>query len=332
MAEIKNIMNTELTQKQKRIKAEADRFKTEAQQRAEVINKRMALLMAKAEKTHKGKEPSLFPEADSHAFTAQEIRVQNMRTVDLSQKSSVVPTLLTNARFFTPAFQGRRAFFPEWRPVPVWGFENVECFNRIYQLNQWDLTIKLGLLHFAQKRDDLISCFSGREFLKFIKRPITGRYRNLINEGIERLQSAQVAVRLKNEFDGKEKVYRMTGPLVGPMVEEETNKLYAVSLYKEIHDLLGIATWSFMDMEQRAELGKHEFALEWHAFLSSHKGPTFWIKKTDLMTIWGTNYSDMENFLRMYRRTVLKPLNKIGFITRVEEKKTAIGITYQRRK
>jgi len=234
-----------------RKEAELDRQKKEAQKRTEALNKRMAKLMATVETPPT--DQSLFPKEDAHAMTAQEVRVENMRNVDLSQNSSVVPTLLTNARFFTPAFQGRRAFFRKWRPVPVWGFENVECCNRIYQLNQWDLTIKLGLLHFAQKRPDLVSCFSAREFLKFIKRPVNGRYRQHLKEGIERLQAAQISVRLKNEFDGEKKVYRMTGPLVGKTVEEETDKLYAVSLHQEIHDLLGVSTWAYMDMEQRAE-------------------------------------------------------------------------------
>ncbi len=280
---------------------------------------------------------SLFPEADAqHTIQAQELRLKNMQEIELSQNASVVPTILTNARFFAPAQRGVRAFFQEWRPVPVWGFPGIECHNRIYQLNQFDLTIKLGLDHYAQLRADLIACFSAREFLKFIQRPDTGSYRRLLAQAIERLQAAQMAIRYENEFETtegvKKKIYRVKGPIVGRTVEEVTDKLYAVSLCKEINELLGVSNWSFQDMGQRAALGKKEFALEWHAFLSSHQGPEFWIKKDDLMAIWGINYQDPKNFLKMFKRDVIGPLKKIWFVTNVMEKKTALGIAYKRRK
>jgi hypothetical protein len=50
------------------------------------------------------------------------------------------------------------------------------------------------------------------------------------------------------------------------------------------------------------------------------------------MLIWGTNYQNPEYFLKSFKKTVLKPLRKIGFVTNVIEKKTALGITYNRRK
>jgi hypothetical protein len=279
----------------------------------------------------------LFPEAAAqHTVQAQELRLKNLKEVELSQNSSVVPTILTNARFFAPAQYGRRAFFEEWRPVPVWGFPGIECHNRIYQLNQFDLTIKLGLDHYAKLRPDLIACFSANEFLKFIQRPTTGSYRRLLAQAIERLQAAQIAIRYENEFETdkgvEKKVYRVKGPIVGRTVEDVTDKLYAVSLCKEINDLLGVSDWSFQNMKQRAELGRNESALEWHAFLSSHQGPEFWIKKNDLMAIWGTNYQTPGSFLKDFKRRVLKPLKDIDFVTNVKEKDTALGITYKRRK
>lgn len=69
-----------------------------------------------------------------------------------------------------------------------------------------------------------------------------------------------------------------------------------------------------------------------HAFLSSHQGPEFWIKKDDLMLIWGGNYQNPDYFIQDFKRRVLKPLKNIGFVTNVIEKKTALGITYNRRK
>lgn len=278
-------------------------------------------------------EKSLFPAADKKAQTAGQLKVENMQSVDLAGNKSVVPNLLTQARFFTPAQHGRRAFFNKWRRVPVWGLKDIEAAIKIHHLNQWDFTVYLGLCHFAQGRKDMIATFSAHEFLKYIKRPTDGRYHRILAETIQRLMEAQLSVHVKGEYvkgeyaANKKKHYRLSGPLVSSSLEDIQEKQYAVKLSEPFVKLLGVADWSFINMEERAALGKKEMALEWHAFLSCHKGP-FWVKKDDLFVGWGENYQDQQNFLKLFKKRALAPLKEVGFIKRVEDKKSAIGIYF----
>ena len=263
-----------------------------------------------------------------------DLRMKNFKEMQgrLARNKSIVPNLIAQSRIFKPSFRGKRLFYQDWTLLDTLNIDNkkIEIEMQFYQLNQFDLTIYLGLIKFADPKD-LIARFSGREFLNYIKRPTTGKYYKILDNVIDRLGGTRIGIHVQGEFEGKQKKYRYRDSLAPRDWAEENNNLHAVQLSSALMAFFGIENWSLINMEQRIAL-KHEWAQAFHAYLSTHTCPQngLWWKKEILWQTWGREYQDQKNFLKLFKRRVLKPLYEIGFLTKIDEKKSAIGLWWKK--
>jgi len=254
------------------------------------------------------------------------INFLKMKQAKLSKRWTVAPNLMTQTTIFTPALKGRRVLYKEWHKVRSLNnsLNGIEVAVKIWQLNQWDLTIYLALCRYAQKNEDFIAYVSVRELLEFIGRPDDGHYRKIVQKTIERLQEARLYIK----FEGPDGKYIYKGTLVHDTVEKDSSQpLYAIRISKAMTAMLQVENWTYFNMAQRIALKEKEMALAFHAFLQSNRSP-FWITKDELFEKWGTQYKDKRNFFRKFKNRVLIPLQKIKFIKIIQISKTNLRIDY----
>lgn len=257
-------------------------------------------------------------------MSISEVRLENFKTANgrLSKNKSQLPNLAVQARIFEPVTPGRRKFYKEWRNIPVPSRNDIKVEHKFHQLNQLDLTGWLMLIKFAGH--DFISAFTRYEFLRKMKKQDSSRDYKWLKSFIDRIGTSPFCITLFYEDNSWEK-YR--GPLA-PQCFERSDGKFAVQLSKPLAAMFGFDGWSFINIEQRLELGQNQFAQAFHAWASTHTCPKngLWWKKEDLWKEWGQGYKELENFMRQFRRRVLKPLYNVEFIKKVEEKKTSIGL------
>jgi len=253
-----------------------------------------------------------------------DLRLESFRESNqkLSKNKSQLPNLAAQARIFEPVTPGRRKFFKEWRNIPVIGRNDIVVEHKFHQLNQLDLTGWLVLLKFSGS--NFISTFTRYEFLKTMKKQDSSRDYNWLRTFIDRIAETRFALYL---YKNNTKWERYTGALALQDFERSDGK-FAVELSQPLAAMFGFDGWSFINIEDRFKLGQNQWAQAFHAWASTHTCPTdgFWWKKEDFWREWGPEYKELENFMRLFKRRVIKPLYDIEFIKKVTEKKTAVGI------
>ncbi len=249
-----------------------------------------------------------------------------MKKANLGKNWTIAPNLMTQTAIFMPALKGRRVIYKEWHKVQSLNnsLNGVEVAVKIWQLNQWDLTVYLALCCYAQKNDDLIAYVSVRELLRFIGRSDDGHYRKILQRTIERLQEARFSIK----FEGPGGKYIYKGALVKDTIEKDsTQPLYAIRLSKAMKAMLQVENWTYINMAHRIALKEKEMALAFHAFLQSNRSP-FWITRDDLFEKWGSKYKDKRDFLKKFKSRVVKPLKEIEFIKEIKIGKANIPTEY----
>lgn len=252
-----------------------------------------------------------------------DLRMQNFKESNgkLARDKSQLPNLAVQARIFEPVTPGRRKFFKEWHPVSVVGREDVSVWQFGHQLNQLDLTGWLLLIKFADS--SLVSSFTKYQFLKAMKKQGSSKDYKWLRAFIDRIGVTQFVISVGA---GEEKE-RFRGSLAPQDYEKGENK-FAVQLSRPLAAMFGFDGWSFINIDQRLALGQQQWAQAFHAWCSTNTCPAngFWWRKQDLWQEWGPEYKDLENFMRLFKRRVLKPLYGIEFIKKIQEKSTAIGL------
>ena len=254
------------------------------------------------------------------------INLLKMKEAKIAKSWTIAPNLMTQTAIFLPALKGRRVLYKEWHTVQSLNnsLNGIEVAVKIWQLNQWDLTVYLALCRYAQTNKDLIAYVSARELLRFIGRPDDGHYRKILQRTIERLQEARFSIK----FEGPSGKYIYKGALVKDTVEKDsTQALYAIRISKAMKAMLQVENWTYINMAQRIALKEKEMALAFHAFLQSNRTP-FWVTKDKLFEKWGSQYKDKNNFLKKFKKRVFTPLQEIKFIKKIKVGKTNIRIDY----
>jgi hypothetical protein len=260
--------------------------------------------------------------AGPHDQSIADVRLENFRQANgkLSQSKTLLPNLAVQTRIFPPTKKGRRPIF-DWKYIES-NRNDIEIWQRGEQLNQLDLTGWIVIIKFAG--EDLVARFTRYEFLKAMRRHDSSRDYRWLRAFLNRIGFTQFAIYLHQE---DQKWERYAGALA-PQDYERSDGLHAVQLSKPLYALFGFDGWSFVNLDQRLALGQNQWAQAFHAWSSTNICPNngFWWKKEDLWREWGAEYRNLENFMRQFRRRVLKPLYDIEFVKKVEEKKTAIGL------
>jgi len=253
------------------------------------------------------------------------LRMKNFKEMQgrLARNKSIVPNLAVQSKIFVPTRKGRRKFFREWTNVEIIGNNNIKIITRGDQLNQLDLTGWLVLTKFLNKKD-FICTFTRYEFLKAMRKSDSSRDYQWLRSFLDRIGFTQFIISVVNE-NGEELRYR--GSLAPQDFENKTKKHHVVQLSKVLYAFFGLENWSLINLDQRFALGQNQWAQAFHAYLSTHKSP-FWSTKENLWKVWGSEYKNVNMFLKDFRRRVLKPLYDIRFIKKIDEKKTALGVFY----
>lgn len=254
----------------------------------------------------------------------EEMQIVNFAQTNhlLAKNKARIPNIIVQTKIFEVTKPGRRKFYQDWIDVETTK-DGIQIQQKFAQLNQLDLTGWLLLLKFADK--DMVAAFSSYEFLKKLKKQGSSKDYMWLRLFLDRIGSTQFAV-YKHSKNPEERE-RLRGPLA-PIAYERGDGLNAVQLYRPLAAFLGLDGWSYINIEERLALGKAEWAQAFHAYLSTQKCPEkgFWWKKSDLYEWWGSDYKEHRVFLKMFRSRVIKPLTEIGFIKRVTEKDTALGL------
>lgn len=258
----------------------------------------------------------------------------------LSKNRSQVPNIIVQTRIFDAVQDGVQKHITDWEQVSTLGLDDVQVYRSGMQpLGQHDLTGWLAAIKFLDTQD-MIARFTKYEFLKTLKQD-NGRnyywidgYRD--KEGIyhpglfTRLRRAEFWIARNTEEN-----QQYEGSLVLEVYRQDDDKV-ALKLSDPLYKLLGMGHWSFIDLQQRLLLGhkKKYLAQAFHAYLSTHTCPPngLWWRKAELWRQWGPRYKSQVQFLKDFKRRVLKPLYELGFVSEVTTKPTAIGIKYCRRK
>lgn len=242
----------------------------------------------------------------------------------LSQNKSQIPNLAVQTQIFPPTKKGRRPVF-NWQKIAT-NRKDIEIWQRGEQLNQLDLTSWIIIIKFAD--ENLIARFTRYEFLRMMRKYDSSRDYDWLRGLLSRLGFTQFNIYF---YDESEKWVRYEGSLAPVNFENSDGKI-AVQLSKPLYALFNFDGWSFLNIDQRLALGQNQWAQAFHAYLSIHICPKngLWWKKNELWKQWGQNYKNYQEFLKDFRRRVLKPLYNLEFITKVQEKKFAIGVWWRK--
>jgi len=269
-------------------------------------------------------------EAQARARAARPAeRMERFQQLMLFEHRSVLPNLAAKAALFAPVRPGRRRRTWEYEPVPTWGLEGIEVAYKHEQLNQHDLNVYLMLINFARRRGEDVAAFTRYEALRFLRTGTSGRNYQLLDDYIDRLQTTVIRISVDGAEEDQRRKYVLKDALVSRIRQEEHAGLYIVDISNALKGLFAIDDWCLINMEQRLELGANQWALAVHAFLSANKPPA-WFSWEQIHQLWGQGYeSGLKYLKRDFRKRVLSPLVEMNFITRVEEKDTAIGIWWK---
>jgi hypothetical protein len=256
-----------------------------------------------------------------------DLRMKNFKEMlpKLSRNKGIIPNFITQTKIFTPTQKGRRKFFKEWQSIQSYN-TNIEILQRGEQLNQLDLTGWLMLIKFANHKD-MIAAFTRYEFLKAMRKSDSSRDYKWLRSFLNRISFTQFSIKMYEN----NRWIKYTGSLASEDLESDDGK-HIVKLSKPLAALLGFDNWSLINLEQRLALKQREWAQAFHAYLSTNTCTKngLWWKKEILWKTWGSEYQDQKNFLKLFKRRVIKPLYEIGFLTKIDEKKSAIGLWWKK--
>lgn len=254
----------------------------------------------------------------------QKDRMERFIQLELYPQQSVMPNLAAKSLLFRPTAKGRRPHFPNWEPVPVLNIQHMEMSFRNYQLDQNDLTGWLVLLQFAKHRQDLIAAFTGKEFLRRMRKQGSSRDYAWLSSFIDRISGTQVRVAISGETENGSRRFRYQGVLAPQAMIEETRELYALELSRALWSFFGIDSWSYVNMEARLALGQNQLAMAFQAFLMANQSP-FWTTWETLYSMWGSN-QELRKFKHAFQDRVFGELLKVGAIQKIVKKDKTIGV------
>lgn len=256
----------------------------------------------------------------------QKDRMTRFVQLKLYQQQSVMPNLAAKSLLFKPTMKGRRPFFQEWEPVPVINIQEMEMHFRYAQLDQNDLTGWLVLLQFAKHREDLVAAFTGKEFLRRMRKQGSSRDYDWLRAFVDRISGTQVRIGVSGVSPtGKERKYIYQEALAPRLMAETTEQQYILKLSDALWAFFGIDSWSFVDLDARLALGQNQMAMAFQAFLMANQ-PPFWTTWTDLHSLWGNNFASQTKFREKFRANVLRPLLEVQGINKVIEKGETLQI------
>ena len=257
-----------------------------------------------------------------------DLRLKNFKEMKLSRNKVIVPNLLGRYKIFRAIKKGRRKYYHNKTKIEPYynlGIDGLDLYIEGKELNQHDLNVWLWIVKKFHKQynDNYIVSFSGYELLKFLNQHQPGKrgYQYLDN-AIERLMTTLFIIQFEHE-----KKYRFRSSLILSEEANLTDRTYCLNLSKPLTMLFSFEDWSLCDLSIRLALKQKELAQEFQLFLTTHKSP-FWATKDVLYQDFGSEYKDKSLFLKDFRRRVIKPLQGINFIKKIEEKETAIGFFY----
>ena len=257
-----------------------------------------------------------------------DLRLKNFKEMKLSRNKVVVPNLLGRYKIFRAIKKGRRKYYHNKTKIEPYynlGIDGLDLYIEGKELNQHDLNVWLWIVKKFHKQynDNYIVSFSGYELLKFLNqyRPSKKGYQYL-DDVIKRLMTTLFTVQFNYE-----KKYRFRSSLILSEKANLSDKTYCLNLSDPLVMLFSLENWSLCDFSIRLALKQKELAQEFQLFLTTHKSP-FWATKDVLYQDFGSEYKDKSLFLKDFRRRVIKPLQSINFIKKIEEKETAIGFFY----
>ena len=284
---------------------------------------------AQASSNAEQKQPEAQAQCDSSNIIAgpqtqssADLRLEAFKQANskLARNKSQIPNLAVQARIFKPVTPGRRKFFKDWQEISVIGRDDITVEHKFHQLDQADLTAWLMLIKFADSC--FVSSFTYYEFIKAMgKKHNSDSYNWLLGPKdkkgrrkggfLGRIRETQFSITLIGEenritFSGSLAPYTATQEDKDAKEDKDKNK-FAVQLSKPLAAMFGLDHWSYINIEQRLELGNKQWAQAFHAWASTHTCPAdgFWWKKEELLKEWGPEYKDASMFIRDFRRRVL---------------------------
>jgi len=255
----------------------------------------------------------------------QRDRMDRFVQLKLYERRSVLPNLAAKSFLFRPTAKGRRPFYHDWQHVPVLNLPNLELAFRHAQLDQADLTGWLVLIQFAKNREDLVAAFTGKEFLRRMRKQGSQRDYDWLNAFVDRISGTQVRVSVSGEVGSGGRLYRYAEALAPRYMMEVTQSLYSLELSKVLWAFFGVDGWSHIDIEKRLALGQNQMAMAFYAFILANQSP-YWTTWEELHSLWGQGFSLAKDFKHRFQNRVLKPLLDQGVITRVTDKGTALVV------
>lgn len=280
--------------------------------------------------------------------------MKKISTVD--ENNGVFPNIGFYTEMFRPVSPGKKPILVNngWEDVKQYKKNGVDFTVSIKNgsLTQYDLTVLLYMVKMAD--EELKASFTKRSLLKFMGLSFGTLNYEEITESLDRISTVFFKIHCVKQIEGKKRPRKATfrGPMfyyvddmdedyddVGGDYYNETEteigkgQIISVQFNPRFKKLIEEANWSFINLEQRKLLKKKQTALAFHGFLSSNNCPAGGIKygKTLLMKWFGKpDHKNLNDFMRFFRRGVIQPLEKIGFLVDYCEDKNSVLLSWKR--
>ncbi|MGD9661512.1 MAG: hypothetical protein AB7U63_09580 [Porticoccaceae bacterium] len=257
------------------------------------------------------------PIQDNEAVT----RVKRSRLVQLSLVPELVPAANAAIRscLFTTGV-GPREMFNDYTPIITW-HKNLIIRYKGEELRQDDCSLWIQLCKKATLNPHFrVSC-SFYQLLKELKLTDTGPNRKKLREQLDRLFEGKLHITFGN--------IEYKGSILPEFAIDGDGKIVA-NLSLTISKLLGIHDFSMLNWDVRLTLPPTS---QWfHGFLKSQSGPDVIISWDQIKGLSGSKEHSMDNFKRNFRKAVIKPLQRVGFILFARTQKGKLHVVIDKSK
>lgn len=260
----------------------------------------------------------------SHQSKQLDMWFDNGQMLEFAKNNSASPKQILRSSLFAPVRAGKRKLMED---IVIGDFGDLQLSYSGAQLDQADNDVLLGLMALLSelkgtgalvkiKSEDgrheyTRITFNTNAFLIKIGKPKGKRSRLWLRQALIRL-SGVLSV-MKGEETS------MNGAIVGKSFFDLESKTFCVDINFDYVRLFADNNHTFIDLKQRALLGKSGFSKWLHGFVSTHQGISQYSAKK-LLAMSGSNNKDTNDFIKKSLKPSFDKLIEIKAIKKYEKK------------
>jgi hypothetical protein len=260
----------------------------------------------------------------SHQSKQLDMWFDNGQMLEFAKNNSASPKQILRSSLFAPVRTGRRKVLED---MAVGDFGDLQLLYSGIQLDQSDNDVLLGLIALLSELKGTpalakITSEDGRHeytritvntngFLIKIGKPKGKR---------SRLWLRQVLIRLSGVLSVmKGEETSMNGAILGKSFFDLESKTFCVDINFDYVRLFADNNHTFIDLKQRALLGKSGFSKWLHGFVSTHQGKSQYSAEK-LFEMSGSTHKRMRDFIKLAVSPAFEKLVEIKAVKRFEKK------------